>query len=52
MSDAPKIEKIEPRSKEEFYSKFKQVLGLTEANLDDIYQKYLNNPHNKKTVFK
>ena len=51
MSDAPTILKMKPRSKEDFYNTFKELLGLTEANLDAKYQFYLTHPENIKNAF-
>lgn len=52
MSDSIPIEKIPPRTKENFYETFKDTLNLTPSNLDDKYHFYLNHPWNKKHTFK
>lgn len=51
MSDAPQIHKQAPRSKENFYETFKDLLSLTPSNLDAKYQFYLTHPLNIKNVF-
>lgn len=52
MSDLPQIERIEPRSKDNFFETFKDILHLTPANLDEKYSFYLNHPENIKHTFK
>lgn len=51
MSDAPLITKQPPRSKENFYETFKDILSLTSSNLDAKYQFYLTHPLNIKNAF-
>ena len=51
MSDTPQINKQPPRTKENFYETFKDLLGLTQANLDAKYQFYLTHPFNIANVF-
>lgn len=51
MSDAPQILKQPPRSKDNFYETFKDLLNLTPSNLDAKYQFYLTHPDNIKHAF-
>lgn len=51
MSDIPQIQRQAPRSKENFYETFKDLLSLTPANLDAKYQFYLTHPLNIKNAF-
>ena len=51
MADAPQISKQPPRTKENFYETFKDILSLTPSNLDAKYQFYLTHPDNIKNVF-
>lgn len=51
MSDTPKPIKQPPRTKENFFETFKDLLGLTSSNLDTKYQFYLTHPFNIEHVF-
>ncbi len=51
MSDTPQIAKRTPRSKEDFFETFKDLLSLTPTNLDAKYQFYLTHPWNIKNAF-
>ena len=51
MSDTPQISKHTPRSKENFFETFKDLLSLTPVNLDAKYQFYLTHPWNLKNAF-
>lgn len=51
MSDTPKPIKQPPRTKENFFETFKDLLGLTSSNLDAKYQFYLTHPFNIEHVF-
>jgi hypothetical protein len=51
MSEAMPIAKIQPRSKEDFYETFKELLHLTPANLDDKYNFYLTHPWSITNTF-
>lgn len=51
MSDVPQINKQPPRTKDNFYETFKELLNLTPANLDAKYQFYLTHPFNIANAF-
>jgi len=51
MSDTPQILKTAPRTKDNFFETFKDILSLTQSNLDAKYQFYLTHPWNIKNAF-